>query len=95
MARESAITTSITNAIKRRCRDAFVMKIHGGPCQKAGVPDLLVLWRGTAFFLEVKQPGGLATKLQKHRIREIVAAGGVAGVVYNADDALTMMGVNG
>lgn len=51
------------------------MKIHGGPFQTAGIPDLLIIKEGRAYFLEVKQPGKRPTKLQEQRMNEIRAKG--------------------
>lgn len=57
-------------------------KLHGGPMQKAGLPDLLMLKDGRAVFLEVKQPGlgkkSDPTPLQQRRMSEIRAKGGCA-----------------
>ena len=58
------------------------MKIHGGPYQLSGVPDLLCIKRGVAVFLEVKQPGKQPTKIQRARMNEIEKkAGAVCAVV--------------
>jgi hypothetical protein len=57
-------------------------KIHGDDSfQEAGIPDLLVCWRGRFIGLEVKQPGGEPSPLQKKVLREIERSGGVAQVV--------------
>jgi len=70
------------------------MKIHGGPHQLAGVPDLLCLRQGRAVFLEVKQPGKKATPLQAARMNEIETQGGaVCHVVTSKADALACLGV--
>ena len=64
------------------------MKIHGSPYQLAGVPDLLVLCGGLAYFLEVKLPGERPTKIQRHRMAEIELVGGaVCAVVRSVDEA--------
>lgn len=52
------------------------IKIHGGPYQLAGLPDLLCLQRGRAVWLEVKQPGKKASAIQTHRMAELEAKGG-------------------
>jgi len=77
--------TKIVNKIKARLtelrkagRPLWHFKVHGGPAQLAGVPDLCVVYNGIALFLEVKQPGKKLARLQEHRIDEIRAAGGVA-----------------
>ena len=52
-------------------------KVHGGPCQKAGVPDLCIVWHGVPVFVEVKAPGKEATALQVATMRAIRDAGGM------------------
>lgn len=82
--------STITAAIKRRAEGLgwWVMKIHGGPMQLSGVPDLLCLQHGHAVFLEVKQPGKKPTPLQMRRMDEIKSKGGApCHVVTSADEA--------
>ena len=74
MPRESAIVASIVRAAK--AAGWWTMKIHGGPYQLAGVPDVLCLKRGRAVFLEVKQPGKKPTQIQSMRMQEITVQGG-------------------
>ena len=44
----------------------FVLKIHGGPLQMAGLPDLLCLRSGVYVWLEVKGPDGRVSKIQQY-----------------------------
>ena len=62
------------------------LKLHGGAMQRAGVPDLLVVYQGRAFFFELKAPGAKAEPLQRHTINQIRKAGGVAVVARNVAD---------
>lgn len=76
----------------------YVTKLHGGPMQKAGLPDLLMLKDGRAVFLEVKQPGlgkkSDPTLLQQRRMDEIRARGGCdCFVVRSVDDAEYVLGL--
>lgn len=65
------------------------MKIHGGPYQISGVPDLLCIKDGKTVFLEVKQPGKSATKIQTARMNEITRVGGAkCFVTTSKGDAL-------
>lgn len=73
------------NAMKAAGEPLWYLKIHGSAMQKAGVPDLCLIYHGRPVFLEVKALGGQATKLQMHRIGQIRAAGGVAEVVRSWD----------
>lgn len=72
------LETSITKSIQKsaKSRGWWVMKIAGGPFQKAGVPDLLLVKSGRAVFLEVKQPGKKPTPLQVRVMQEIEGEGG-------------------
>lgn len=76
----------------------WCMKVHGGPMQKAGIPDLLLLKDGRALFFEAKQPGlgkkSEATPLQRRRMDEILAIGGVMSyVVHSAAEAAALLRV--
>lgn len=86
MPRESSIVAAVVRLAKQR--GYWVMKIHGGPYQLAGVPDLLCIKHGKALFLEVKQPGKKATAIQRSRMNEIETQGGAACfVVTNYEEA--------
>lgn len=81
---------SIVAAIVRVAKQAgwWVMKIHGGPYQLSGVPDLLCIKEGRAVFLEVKQPGKKPTEIQRRRMNEIETEGGaVCHVVTSKEEA--------
>lgn len=91
MPRESSIVASIVR-VAEQC-GWWVMKIHGGPYQMSGVPDLLCLKDGRAVFLEVKQPGKRPTAIQSRRMTEIERVGGAAcHVVTNKEQALASLG---
>jgi len=76
----------ITNACVSVLRDAgwWVLKIHGGPYQRAGVPDVLAIRNGVAWWFEIKRPGLEPTKLQRHVMDELRAAGCPVHVVTSA-----------
>jgi hypothetical protein len=56
----------------------FCWKEHVGAYGTAGIPDIIVCFRGQFVALEVKQPGGKTTPLQTATIAKIKAAGGAA-----------------
>lgn len=66
-------------------RGARPFKIHGeeGDYQEAGIPDLLVCYKGVFVGLEVKMPGreNTVSPLQKRCLRSIERAEGYAVVV--------------
>ena len=69
------------------------MKIHGGPFQSAGIPDLVGCVRGLFFALEVKLPGtGKISPIQKVTIKKIKEKGeGVACVVESPEEAIDVV----
>ena len=81
---EKSLTAKIVKWL--RAQGAWCIKLHGGPYQQAGVPDLFVILRSRAFFLEVKRPGCNPTMLQSHVIGQIAKAGGEAHVVRSLED---------
>lgn len=87
---ESAITRSILKYLKKLEPDAFAWKIHGGPMQKAGMPDICVIYRdpsgNSVGFFEVKQPGKKQTKLQCAVAKKLEAAGAWVEVVTSLDE---------
>ena len=91
---ERAITDAIIRHLKR-LRDAgeqvWWFKVAGGPMQTSGIPDLCVVFRGRAVFLEVKLPRGRTTVLQERRMEEIRRAGGTAVVARSVADVVKAM----
>lgn len=62
---------------------------------KSGTPDIIGCWLGQCFALEVKRPGGRATKLQLHRLQKWMKAGAKAGVVFGVDDVKNLLEIRG
>lgn len=58
----------------------FYFKTHGGPYQKAGLPDIVGVYEGRFIGIEIKCPGkeDTLTDLQKKVLDKIKRAGGVA-----------------
>lgn len=97
---ETALTNRIRSTILDRWPSAWVFKVHGGPYQTVGVPDLLACIDGQLFGLEVKcpRPGetdgharGRATLSQLHQIDLLNAAGAVAAVVLSPEEAVQVI----
>jgi hypothetical protein len=94
MTPEGKVTAAIVRELKRRKargESIFWLKIHGGPMQRAGVPDLVVIYRGQTYWVEIKAPGGRATPFQLYTIQSIVDAGGVAAVVTTLPDFCSLL----
>jgi hypothetical protein len=97
---ETALVKVIRTAIAQEFPGAWQMKVHGGPYQQVGVPDLLVVNEGHLFAFEVKhqKPGeSLAhvmdrvSPTQWIEIHRIHSAGGTAEVITSASEAITIM----
>ena len=90
MPREATIVASIVREAELLGWKAI--KIHGGPYQLAGLPDLLCLRCGRAVWLEVKQPGKKPTKIQVSRMRELEVKGGTpCHVVTSKKEAASVL----
>lgn len=94
---ETLLVGKIVTAIKKRYPSAMVTKIHGGPYQAAGLPDLMVIIDGRAYGFEVKKQRlgesaehayGRATIRQQKRLADLRAAGGIGAVVLSVDEVL-------
>lgn len=88
---ESKIQKDIVDAIKGA--GGFAVKIHGGTFQSRGLPDVNACWEGVYFGLEVKVPGkeDTTTELQKKKLYDICAAGGVGHQVTSVEQALEVL----
>lgn len=81
--------------IRRACiaRGAFAFKIHGGPTMMAGLPDLIMCYRGQFIGMEIKvpDPSSQPSAIQRRRIREIRDAAGKAFVVRSVASAMRIL----
>lgn len=64
----------------------FCIKIHGNQYQMAGIPDVLCLRDGRAYWIEFKRPGEQPTKLQVHRMKQLEEAGCPTTVACSVGD---------
>lgn len=55
-------------------------------CNKRGIPDIVVVFRGIPLFLEVKSKEGQVSELQKYQMNQIRLSGGFAYVVRSVED---------
>ena len=83
---ESRIQSNIIKALRER--GCYVVKVS---VADAGTPDIFVCHGGRFLAMEVKKPGQYPTAIQRHRIAQIQAAGGVATVVRSVEDALASL----
>lgn len=83
---EANIQRRIIAYLKTR-QGSVTLKLHGGPFQRAGEPDVLYLERGRLFCFESKSENGEPTRLQLHRLDKWRRAGAeFAGVVRSVDE---------
>ncbi len=88
--REAELITKIKNYLKT-VPDCFYWKEHGGQYGTAGIPDIIVCYRGRFIAFEVKVGNNQPTVLQALTIRKIIKAGGYALVVRSVDEAMQVI----
>ena len=91
---EGRTTAAIIKYLRQRVKDDdsfFWCKLHGGPMQRAGLPDLLVIHQSVAHFFEVKSKTGEPTALQVHTICRLQRAGAMACVVRSVDEVRNIL----
>ena len=71
--------------------DCFFWKEHGGQYGTAGIPDIVVCYKGRFIALEAKVGKNKPTKLQAASIDKIRQAGGTAAVVYSVEDVKAVL----
>lgn len=82
---EAALIQKIRTYLKTLPK-CFFWKEHGGQYGTAGIPDIIVCYKGRFIALEAKVGRNKPTKLQAATIESIRKAGGTAAVVYSIDD---------
>lgn len=82
--RESALVKKLMARLK--AAGWWCVKIHGGPYQRAGLPDIWAVKAGRLLCIEAKRPGERATKLQEHTLAELSAAGATTAVISSIDE---------
>jgi hypothetical protein len=90
---EARLTNKIKAAIQEAYPGSWAVKVHGGPYQTAGIPDLLVCINGRLVGFEVKTPGreGTLTPRQEATLKTLRRAGAVAAMVTSDTQALDIL----
>lgn len=95
--RETRLVRKMVKAIEKAHPEAFCTKIHGGPYQRSGLPDLLVVIDGRLAALEAKAPAPgesdehareRVTEIQQATLDEMARAGVLTRVVISVDEAV-------
>jgi len=73
----------------------FFWKTHGGIYGTAGIPDIIICYRGRFIGLEVKANNRMPTALQNNTIGKIRNAGGIAHVVYSIREVQEIIATHG
>jgi len=84
--KESTIVKNIMKALGKHF-PGFYFKTHGGPFQRAGLPDIIGLHKGRFIGIEVKVPGkeDTLTDIQRHTLTLIKLAGGISFMSTSVD----------
>jgi Holliday junction resolvase len=84
---EAQLSRNIVKALRKR--GAFAFKVFGGHYQRAGLPDVILCYRGRFVGLEVKLPGreSTLTDIQAHTLEEVRKAKGVARLITSVKEA--------
>ena len=83
---ETALVEKIIDRLK--AEGGFWVKIHGGPMQQAGIPDIIGCYHKRFVGIEVKVGDNKPSKLQKIVLDELLQAGSRCGVAYTLSQAL-------
>lgn len=78
-----AVYFAIPNGFKRTRAEAGIAKAMG---QKAGMPDLMILWESVAYGLECKATKGSANKAQRDMAADLADAGVQIAIVRTIDE---------
>lgn len=84
MAAEKVFENKLKKYLKSK--GAWLVKYWGGGVYtQAGIPDLLICYKGKFIGIEVKAETGHASELQLRTIDDIKKAGGIAFVLFPKD----------
>jgi Holliday junction resolvase len=87
---EAEITKKAVKELRKRGH--FATKIHGGPHQPAGLPDIVACIRGHFVGIEMKAPGKEAnvTEKQAKKLRDIKKAKGITSVETSVEGVIEL-----
>lgn len=85
---ESRLRGRIIKALRKRGGLWWV--VHGGEFQQVGLSDIMGLYQGVFYALEVKRPGEPhpPTAQQLRFLKKVGEAGAVGAIVHSVDEAL-------
>lgn len=90
---EADIQSEIIKYLKK-LPGLWLFKVCGGSTmQKAGIPDIVGVYQGQFFAIEVKRPGKKPTTLQKHVMETLARCGALVGIAVCVGDAQKILGI--
>ena len=97
---ETRLVGRIVKALAAAYPSCWTLKVHGGPYQRSGVPDLIAVVDGHPLAFEVKAPRPgesrealerRVTALQRKELADLTRAGARAAVVASVEEALALV----
>lgn len=88
---EARLVKRIQHYIEQKGGRSFKIVGDTEGLQEAGIPDLLVCYRGHFVGIEVKQPGEEASPRQKYILQTIERAGGTTAVVSSVEGVARLL----
>jgi hypothetical protein len=89
--KEAMLTRSVRSLLN--AAHIFHWKVWGGPMGTPGVPDILGVYKGRMFGIELKAPKGTVSPAQQAFIDRINAEGGTAFVARTLDEVIEGLGL--
>lgn len=88
---EKHVVEAIRKAIEKEYPSSWLFKVHGGPFQVAGIPDIVGCINGRFVAIEVKFPGkeNTLTQIQKTMIKKIHRAGAITFMTTSVEHAMS------
>lgn len=86
---ESRLQRKIQQVLKDE--GGFFFKIHGGPFQAAGLPDLFGIIAGLTYAIEVKCPGKKPTVIQINTLSQLRKAGAIVMIAESVEEVMDVI----
>lgn len=86
MTPEGKLTADVKKLLHSFGAKLWHFKVHGGPAQRAGIPDIVGCLGGKFFAIELKAGGNETSLRQDIEIKRIKEAGGSAFVCRSLGD---------
>lgn len=88
---ETKLYKKVRKALLAEFPGIYLVKVHGGPYQEAGVPDIIGCYKGAFFAIELKVGNNTASAAQEVHLSRIAAAGGTGDVSYSVEKSVQIV----